>query len=455
MNNVDGAGLVAASLFALQACFVAVRALTCTRRSEPLRLAGFLFLLAVSTLLLRLPLLHDVLLFPTLWLAGSFLLQAARRTGGAIWTGVSAAFTLGYLIASMLGDAGTVPFAAYRSFCAIVLSAVPLRLLLGLWRGSRSTLLLLTAMCGGLWAAAGAAELVMEALRLPTLGLQTWPLLGIALCTAVLVFEEGYPLRDGWKGRLRGLSGADRFARELHARLRATEGVLAQQDRLVACGVLAVGAAHELKNTLSLIKTTAQFGLEMEDREKKDQALSLLVEHADLGRGSAISLLERISSEGREESRSIDAAKNLANFLRTVKAAFRGEGIVIQTQLAEGIRFRARVSELEQMLLNLVRNSVDACRQREDGGKVITITARQEQGLAVFDVEDEAGGLSADAQENLFLPSASESGSTGLGLYLTRSLAAQNDGSLEYVPTAAGSIFRLVFPVDETYPAAP
>jgi signal transduction histidine kinase len=441
MNNVEQAlPLVTAGLFLLQALLVGARSRSCSRRLAPWSLAGFLFLLALFAFSsFPSELMHDLLLFLTLWAAGVFLLQAVRPPGISAWTGVCAAFSLALLLAWVLGYAGSIPLTAYRVFCTIVLSSFLLGLLYRLWRGSRSKLLTVTIVCSLLWAASGATELILRTQHLLKHGLQDWLLLAFSLCTALLVFEEGYPLRDGWNGRLRGLSGADQFARELYARLQATEGALAQQDKLVACGVLALGAAHEFKNVLSLIKTTAQFGLEAADPAKKDGSLRLLMEHVDLGQGSAISLLERISTVGREESRSIDAAKDLAGFLRTLRAAFRAEGVVFQITLAEGIRFTARMTELEQMLLNLVRNSADAYRRMKAGKRVIAMTASLEQDAVVFDVRDEAGGLSEDAAEGV-------SDGTGLGLYLTRSLALQNGGHLEYLPTNVGSIFRLVFP---------
>lgn len=260
----------------------------------------------------------------------------------------------------------------------------------------------------------------------------------------------------GWRGSLVGLEARDRLTNEIFARLLEKENALARQNRLVASGLLAVGAAHEFKNMLAHVRTTAEFGLGQGDAGRKDECFRLLLQHAEAGRDTTISLLENISRDGREEPRIIDAARDLAGFFRMVRAAYRGDGILIEADLAPGIRFRCRRDEVEQVLLNLVRNAAEIYRASPpDGEWVISVAARRQEEMAVLEVKDRAGGVPADAAHRLFTTSFTRTGGTGLGLSISRSLALQNEGSLEYEPVEGGSIFRLAFPIaDEELQAA-
>jgi signal transduction histidine kinase len=445
MENVSFLLKIAAvTLLLAQAAITFGRMASCGQKTEALCLAGFCLFLSAMLVVREDSYLHDILTVLVLWTAGAFLLHVKKGRTAPGWSAACMVFMLVLALAWLLGYRETVPFTAFRAFGMAALSAVPLVTLHEMRKGARSSLFIATIGACWLWLFAGTTELVLRRLLLPSLDLQVWCLLLLAGCTAALVFQEGYPLRPGWQGRLHGLEGREQLMRSMYSRLLASESALAQQDRLVAFGVLALGAAHEFKNTLSLIKASAQFGLGCADPEMKDRSLRLLLEHADVGRESAVNLLEKISLGGREESRLLDAAADLSGFFRTVRAAFRGEGILLEVDLAVGVRFNARVSEVEQMLLNLVRNAVQAYRMKKERERgVIRVTARRTADMAVLEVRDAAGGVTAEASQHLF------SGSSGLGLYLSRSLALQNGGTLEYRPADDGSIFVLAFPAEE------
>ena len=102
---------------------------------------------------------------------------------------------------------------------------------------------------------------------------------------------------------------------------------------------------------------------------------------------------------------------------------------------------------MEQILHNLVRNAVESLRWKGIAEqKLVEISSRRCDGQSILEVKDNAGGVTPAAARRLFAPRYSETGGTGLGLYLSRSLAIQNGGSLDYVPTKGGSVFRLTFP---------
>jgi signal transduction histidine kinase len=439
------------TLLSAESLLLAVRAGRCARRQEPLYLALFLCAVAVG---LAFPFLlgtASLLAVFTLWAAGAFLIEARGRTRHAKlrlpWACACLAF-IGLLLAgSAAGLRHTTGLAVFDSVGMCALAVFPLRLMAGIGRGSRSTPFFAALASACLWVAAATAHTVLTSLGFHYPDLAALALFVFSVCVGWLVFQEGYPSRAGWQGRLAALELQERLPNAAYARVLDSETTLARHDRLVAAGLLVLGVAHEFKNTLSYIRAVAESGLGRQEPERKDESLRLLLEHAEAGRESAVGLLERLGREGREKPRLIDAERDLAQFLRLVRAGYRGEGILMTVDMPPGIRFTARKSEVEQILHNLVRNAVESLRCKGIAEqKLVEISARRGGGLAVLEVKDNAGGIDPAAARRLFAPRFSRTGGTGLGLYLSRSLAEQNGGTLEYAPAQGGSLFALSFP---------
>ncbi|MGA2612291.1 MAG: ATP-binding protein [Spirochaetia bacterium] len=444
-------GSVTVSLLATEALLLALRSPRCARRQEPLYLSLFLSAVAVG---LAFPFLlgaGSVLAVVTLWAAGAFLIEARGRTRhGRLrlpWALACMVFVSVLVVGRALGCRGSIGFAVFDAAGTCAAAAFPVRLMLGIGRGSRSTPLFAALISACVWIVEAAADTVLVSLGIRHPDLAVIPLFSLSLCLGWLVFQEGYPSRAGWKGRLAALELQEKLPHAAYARVLDHETALARQDRLVAAGLLVLGVAHEFKNTLSYIRAVAEAGLDRSEPDRKDESLRLLLEHAEAGRESAVTLLERLGREGREKPRVIDSEQDLVYFLRLVRAGYRGEGILMPAVLSPGVRFNARKSEVEQILHNLVRNAVESLRCKGLAEqKTIEISCRGVDGRAVLEVKDNAGGITPAASRRLFAPRYSGTGGTGLGLYLSRSLAAQNGGTLEYVAVQGGSVFRLAFP---------
>ncbi len=433
-------------LLAAQVLLVIVRVRADFIRIEHLLLCFFCAALAAAVIMRPAGFPRPIVLVLVDWAAAGFLLRARRMHGLALWSGASAAVIGLFLLTGVMGFGKTLPFLLLSAFALLSLSAVPLALLLRIHRERRTPEALVAFLAGALWLAAGAADTCLRAAGSAPLFLSSVAVLAMTCCTGWLIFQQGYPLQPGWDGALPAVLPHD-IAGALSARLLASETALSVQNRLIGSGILAAGAAHEFKNTLSHVSAAAQHGLTLPDAEGKDESLRLIIDHIRAGRDSAVEVLERIAASGDEAPRVIDAARDMARLIRMCQAAFRPLSVAIESALDPGVLFRARRSDVELVLLNLLRNAADAGRDPPHGGlSRITVRAQVQNDAAVIEVSDDAGGIPEEHLHRLFRPGVSQTGGTGVGLYLSRNLVQANGGTMEYRPIEGGSMFRLVFP---------
>jgi len=100
--------------------------------------------------------------------------------------------------------------------------------------------------------------------------------------------------------------------------------------------------------------------------------------------------------------------------------------------------------ELQQILVNLIRNARDALAGRPGHVRIVT---GQGEGRVEVTVTDDGPGVPPDQRARLFDPFVSHrEGGVGLGLYVSRRLAEEAGGTLELVASTSGAAFRLRVP---------
>ncbi|HVO39196.1 MAG TPA: HAMP domain-containing sensor histidine kinase [Spirochaetia bacterium] len=435
---------VTITLLVCEAALLVARAARCARRFEPLSLAAFLLAAALGLAEPSWLGTGSALSVFILWAAGAFLVEARRPSRRFAWAAACCAFMGLLLVGRGLRLDGTILFTAFDAAVTCALAAFPIALMAGIGKGSRSSPLFAALVAACAWIALGCAQSLLWALGLAWPDVSEIPLFVLAAAGAWLVFQEGYPTRAGWRGRLAALELAEKLPHAAYAPVVENESMLARQDRLVAAGLLVLGVAHEFKNTLGYIRAVAEHCLTDQESPRRDEDLRLLLQHVENGRESAVGLLEKLAREGREKTRVVDAERDLASFMRLVRAGYRAEGVIIRGDFAPGTRFRARPGEIEQILHNLVRNAVESLRRRgATEEKLIDVSCRRAGSKAIIEVKDNAGGVALSRAPRLFTPSFHRESGSGLGLYLSRSLARDNGASLDYAPVPGGSIFRL------------
>ncbi|MDM9650898.1 PAS domain S-box protein [Pseudomonas wenzhouensis] len=245
-------------------------------------------------------------------------------------------------------------------------------------------------------------------------------------------------------------------SRDISARIQAEENKrrledeLAHTTRLITLGELASGIAHEINQPLAAVVNYASasqrylqgVGGDPVGVDKVGQGLARITEHAN----HASAVIKRLRAFLRKGQRRMQAL-DLAEVAREAVRLCNWEAGAAQVAVSDGLPdnlplvFADRVL-LEQVLLNLLRNAIDANRERHPGApSQVRLEASEADGSLAIRVIDQGPGVSDEQMGKLFTPFyTSKADGLGLGLSMSRSIIEGFGGSLEAFPAEAGGL---------------
>ncbi|HVY64164.1 MAG TPA: PAS domain S-box protein [Gammaproteobacteria bacterium] len=259
-------------------------------------------------------------------------------------------------------------------------------------------------------------------------------------------------------GILRDLS-SERAAEQ---QTRSLEARLAHVGRFNLMGEMAAGIAHEINQPLSAIATYAQAAKRIMDHAQPNMATlrEICTKIDDQARraGQVIENLRKFIRKQEISTQSLDVNRVVRDVMNLIEADAHAEGIPVRVEAAEGLpSVRADAVQLQQVLLNLTRNSVDAMRGGLAKDRGITIaTQRNERGGVRITVTDHGHGVSRQLGDNIFHPFVTtKREGLGVGLAISRTIVQSYDGSLTYTDNpVGGAIFSIDLPAERESSAA-
>ena len=270
------------------------------------------------------------------------------------------------------------------------------------------------------------------------------------------------PIRDA-AGRLVGISKVSRDVtsarmaeaalRESEARLQEVQAELAHVSRLSAMGQMAAVVAHELNQPLTAIANYMDAAAVLLDRggALPDARLRGAIERAAEQAKRAGQIIQRLrgfASRGDSEKRfePVPPLVREAAELAMLGARQSGIDIRVQSELPAAVVLADKI-QIQQVLLNLLRNAVEAVADRQSpevylSAEVVGETVR-------ISVADNGPGLPDEVRARLFEPFVSTKRSgMGIGLSICHTIVTAHDGELSAEPNPqGGTIFRVTLPV--------
>lgn len=249
-------------------------------------------------------------------------------------------------------------------------------------------------------------------------------------------------LEDRVAERTAELAGAnERLVAEMAKRARAQERLsnlreeLARANRLATLGQITAGVAHEINQPLAALRTYAENArafLKRADPAEADGALARIVSLTDRI-GAITEALRGFVRRRKEPLSSVSVTTVIEGALTLLEGPLRQAGVApAVTALPEPVLVTARPIELEQVLVNLLRNAIEALLEGGDGAQpalAITVTAHGDR--VEIAITDRGPGLSADALAQLFVPfSTTKPKGLGLGLVISQDMVTSFGGTL-------------------------
>jgi two-component system sensor kinase FixL len=264
------------------------------------------------------------------------------------------------------------------------------------------------------------------------------------------VHVEGSPL---FTGVVRDISA--RRQAEDEARRRSAE--LAHAARLSTIGELTSGIAHEVNQPLTAMVSFAEACLRMvragnADTGKLEDALGQIAAQGQRA-GHIIRQLRRLARKGESERTATDLSRLVRGVLGLSSGELRANGIELVLQLDESlISVHCDRMQIEQVVLNLVRNAMDVLEEGPAHERILTLRTRTAERKSVeLTVEDTGKGFETHDSERIFETFfTTKTHGLGMGLSISRSIVEAHGGRLwASQRPGGGAIFHVSLPAPE------
>jgi len=281
----------------------------------------------------------------------------------------------------------------------------------------------------------------------------------VLIFEAPLINHEG--LQTGWMSAFMDIS-EQRRVEELS---RASQERLQATARLATVGEMASLLSHELNQPLAAIASYATGSINLlksqaltaggdtEPLADIETAMRRIAQQAERA-GKVIKSVHDFVRRRDNEREAVTPGALIDAVMPLVTLQARELGVQVQTRTAPGLpAVLCDRTMVEQVLLNLARNAMQAMDQADVAQPSLVIEARTIEGgkpWVEFSVADVGPGISEDVKQQLFTPFfTTKSEGMGLGLSLCRTVVEQHGGFLGFEPNGVrGTIFRFTLPVD-------
>lgn len=242
-------------------------------------------------------------------------------------------------------------------------------------------------------------------------------------------------------------------AQDERERLLQLEADLAHMNRVSTMGELAASLSHEILHPIATARNNARAGmrfLEMNppNLDEAREALACVVRDADRAKDIIARMRDHLKkARPRKECFGLNEA--ISEVIDMVRSAIADNRVSVQTRLAEGsLAIHGDRVQLQQVLLNLILNAVEAMGSVETGARELSVSTEQDHTGVRVAVSDYGPGIDATHLERVFEAFyTTKSGGTGMGLPICRSIIDAHGGKLwAEANEPRGAVFQFTLP---------
>jgi signal transduction histidine kinase len=232
-----------------------------------------------------------------------------------------------------------------------------------------------------------------------------------------------------------------------------SQNEIARVSRLATMGAMVASITHEIRQPLAAIVTYSQAGTRWLTKaepnlEEVRTALSHIGKEGHRA-GEVITALTALFKTNTSKRVRVDINEVVSDVLKRAGGELRARNIALSTKLATDLpRISADPIQLQEVLLNLTMNAVEAMDSTAENLRVLTIASMPDTEGVRVTVEDSGIGIDAKKAEQIFEAFfTTKPTGMGMGLAICRSIIAAHDGRLWASPgTSRGTVFHVFLP---------
>lgn len=230
--------------------------------------------------------------------------------------------------------------------------------------------------------------------------------------------------------------------------LEVLQDELAQATKLAMLGQIAASIAHEVNQPVAAIRVFADNARAFLDRGQTDAAGENLGTIAALTDriGAITQELRAFARKPAREVGPVPLAQAVKGVLGLMGYRLREQNITLALDIPETLVARADRGRLEQVLVNLIQNAIEALAERAD--RRVSITAAPGEGAITLTIADNGPGVPEEVMAALFMPfTTTKPHGLGLGLVICQDILREFGGTLS-VENGNGARFIITLPED-------
>ena len=247
-----------------------------------------------------------------------------------------------------------------------------------------------------------------------------------------------------------------RQAEKERERLRQVQADLAHISRATTMGELTASLAHEINQPIAAAATDARTCLRWLAREQPDigearesaaRMVNAVTRAADI-----IGRLRQLFKKGAPQTSLVDVREVIQEMVVLLRGEASRHSVLILTELSEDLpQVVADRVQLQQVLMNLMLNGIEAMQDTKSGGQLTIRSLRGEGGQSLISVSDTGKGLPPDQADQIFNAFFStKAQGTGMGLSISRSIIESHGGRLWATSNSGrGATFNFTLPSAE------
>jgi PAS domain S-box-containing protein len=251
---------------------------------------------------------------------------------------------------------------------------------------------------------------------------------------------------------------AEAEARESERRYREAQLELAHANRVATLGQLTASITHEVNQPITAAVTYALaarrlLAAEPKDHLEVDDVLSLIIKEG-IRAGEVVGRIRALIKKAPARKDAVEINDAIIEVIALTRTEAANNNVSVQTELAEGLlRVQGDRVQLQQVLLNLIINAIEAMRDGGEEMRELLISSRNEPDGVSVEVRDSGPGFApADIHRVFEAFYTTKPSGLGLGLSICRSIIEAHNGRLWASPNVPrGAIFGFIAPI---HPAA-